>query len=462
MRRLSAGAPARIAHPVVWIGKLIATLEQRWNDSAQRRGAQDIGIHHDADRRRQCRCCRLRNPDRRTATAVRNGHRGPRRDHGPGAAKSLHARTRCAATSRARRPSGSARSSVEDRRPRYGTAHVVRVAAAAIESLAESFNDGIVAPAFWLAIGGLPGLFAYKALNTADSLIGHREQRWRAFGWAAARADDVANLVPARLAGLPIVVAGGGGLRVMWRMPSTRITERGLARGRDGWCALGVELGGAATYDGVMHERRCSALVIVRRTATSVARCRSTSEPAPCSGRSHWRWLSECCCGRADDPGLRLGRRQVAAGRGTAGCSRTAARSCDLQAAEHVEQCGRHRDGRRDRPLHGAAGAGVPHASDGRHESCAAQAAVGPGRAAHRARPAHRDTARRRFRARSQRPAAVALDSFRGLQREADIVIVEGAGSPAETNLRARHREHGIRTRQTCQSCSSATSIAAT
>src|SRR3546814_10191887 len=54
-----------------------------------------------------------------------------------------------------------------------------------------------VAPAFWLLVGGLPGLFAYKALNTADSLIGHREPRWRMFGWAAARADDIANLVPA-------------------------------------------------------------------------------------------------------------------------------------------------------------------------------------------------------------------------------------------------------------------------
>jgi adenosylcobinamide-phosphate synthase len=129
------------------------------------------------------------------------------------------------------------------------------VSAAAIESLAESFNDGIVAPAFWLAIGGLPGLFAYKALNTADSLIGHREPRWRAFGWAAARADDVANLLPARLAGLLIVVAGGGGLRVMWRdaprhaSPNAGWPEAAMAG------ALEVELGGAATYDGVMHER---------------------------------------------------------------------------------------------------------------------------------------------------------------------------------------------------------------
>jgi len=89
------------------------------------------------------------------------------------------------------------------------------VSAAALESLAESFNDGIVAPAFWFLIAGLPGLFAYKVINTADSLIGHKEERWRAFGWAAARIDDVANLVPARLAGVLLVLAGFRGFGVM-------------------------------------------------------------------------------------------------------------------------------------------------------------------------------------------------------------------------------------------------------
>ncbi len=62
--------------------------------------------------------------------------------------------------------------------------------------------------AFWLFVGGLPGLFAYKAVNTADSMIGHREPRWRDFGWAAARTDDVMNLIPARIAGCLIAVAG--------------------------------------------------------------------------------------------------------------------------------------------------------------------------------------------------------------------------------------------------------------
>lgn len=129
------------------------------------------------------------------------------------------------------------------------------VASAALESLAESFNDGIVAPAFWLLVGGLPGLFAYKALNTADSLIGHREPRWRMFGWAAARADDVVNLIPARLAGALLAIAGGGGLLVMWRdapkhaSPNAGWPEAAMAG------ALRIRLGGPTAYDGVMHER---------------------------------------------------------------------------------------------------------------------------------------------------------------------------------------------------------------
>lgn len=130
-----------------------------------------------------------------------------------------------------------------------------QVAAAALESLAESFNDGIVAPAFWLFVGGLPGLFVYKAVNTADSMIGHLEPRWRMFGWAAARTDDVMNLVPARLAGLLIVAAGRRGWRVMLRdaaahaSPNAGWPEAAMAG------ALGCQLGGPASYDGVVTER---------------------------------------------------------------------------------------------------------------------------------------------------------------------------------------------------------------
>jgi adenosylcobinamide-phosphate synthase len=79
------------------------------------------------------------------------------------------------------------------------------VCRAAIESCAENFSDGVVAPVFWLALLGLPGLIAYKAINTADSMIGHRTARHQDFGWAAARLDDLVNLIPARLSGLLLV-----------------------------------------------------------------------------------------------------------------------------------------------------------------------------------------------------------------------------------------------------------------
>lgn len=81
------------------------------------------------------------------------------------------------------------------------------VSRAAIESCAENFSDGVVAPTFWLALFGLPGLLAYKAINTADSMIGHRSDKYREFGWASARLDDVVNLVPARIAGLLLALA---------------------------------------------------------------------------------------------------------------------------------------------------------------------------------------------------------------------------------------------------------------
>ena len=129
------------------------------------------------------------------------------------------------------------------------------VATAAIESLAESFNDGVVAPVFWFVVGGLPGLFVYKAVNTADSLIGHREPRWRSFGWASARGDDLLNLVPARLAGALVALAGRGGWRIMLRdagkhaSPNAGWPEAAMAG------ALGVRLGGPAWYDGALAER---------------------------------------------------------------------------------------------------------------------------------------------------------------------------------------------------------------
>ncbi|WP_370309441.1 adenosylcobinamide-phosphate synthase CbiB [Sphingobium abikonense] len=129
------------------------------------------------------------------------------------------------------------------------------ISRAAIESLAESFCDGVVAPLFWLLLLGLPGVWAYKAINTADSLIGHREERWRAFGWAAARIDDVANLIPARLSALLLCLAGGGGWCVLWRdagrhaSPNAGWPEAAMAG------ALGLRLAGPVAYDGELSDK---------------------------------------------------------------------------------------------------------------------------------------------------------------------------------------------------------------
>lgn len=129
------------------------------------------------------------------------------------------------------------------------------VATAALESLAESFCDGVIAPAFWLLTCGLAGLFAYKAINTADSLIGHREEQLRAFGWASARTDDLFNLIPARLAGCLLAASAGGGWRVMCRdaskhaSPNAGWPEAAMAGG------LKIRLGGPVAYDGAPHPR---------------------------------------------------------------------------------------------------------------------------------------------------------------------------------------------------------------
>jgi adenosylcobinamide-phosphate synthase len=95
------------------------------------------------------------------------------------------------------------------------------VARAAVESVAENFSDGVVAPVFWFLLLGLPGLAAYKAINTLDSMIGHRSARYLAFGRVAARLDDLVNLLPARLAGGLVVLAAallpGTSARGAWR-----------------------------------------------------------------------------------------------------------------------------------------------------------------------------------------------------------------------------------------------------
>ena len=125
------------------------------------------------------------------------------------------------------------------------------VARAAMESLAENTSDGIVAPLFWGALLGLPGIAAYKAINTLDSMIGHRTPRFEAFGWASARIDDVVNLIPARLTGLVFALVSTAPRRavaVMWRdaglhrSPNAGWPEAAMAAG------LGVRLSGPRVY----------------------------------------------------------------------------------------------------------------------------------------------------------------------------------------------------------------------
>ena len=136
------------------------------------------------------------------------------------------------------------------------------VARAAIESLAENFSDGIVAPAFWTGIGGLAGGAAYKAVNTADSMIGHHTPKYEAFGRAAARFDDLVNLPASRLTGLLIVLAAfivkGADPRSAWQ--AMRRDARKHRSPNAGWPeaamagALGLALAGPRSYGGVTVE----------------------------------------------------------------------------------------------------------------------------------------------------------------------------------------------------------------
>ncbi|WP_122072083.1 adenosylcobinamide-phosphate synthase CbiB [Pseudophaeobacter sp. EL27] len=131
-----------------------------------------------------------------------------------------------------------------------------QVARSAIESGSENMSDGVVAPAFWFLIAGLPGLLAYKMINTGDSMIGYRTPRYEAFGWATARLDDLVNLIPARLTGVMIALVGG--VLGDWpaiakdaarhRSPNAGWPEAAMAR------ALGLSLAGPRSYDGEMRD----------------------------------------------------------------------------------------------------------------------------------------------------------------------------------------------------------------
>jgi len=136
---------------------------------------------------------------------------------------------------------------------------------ATVETIAESTSDGIIAPLVYLTLGGAPLALAYKAVNTLDSMVGHRDARYAYFGWASARIDDVMNWIPARLTGSFIALAAGvatgewSPVRESWYIlhrdgdkhpsPNSGRPEAAMAG------ALGVQLGGRNYYDGVPQDR---------------------------------------------------------------------------------------------------------------------------------------------------------------------------------------------------------------
>lgn len=133
------------------------------------------------------------------------------------------------------------------------------VAAAVIESLAENSVDAVFAPALWAAVGGAPAVAAYRAINTMDAMVGHRCERYASFGWAAARLDDVANWIPARLFALTLAASRPRRAGDVWRVvrqqapahpsPNAGVAEAAMA------AVLGRELGGPLRY-GARHEER--------------------------------------------------------------------------------------------------------------------------------------------------------------------------------------------------------------
>ncbi|MDP4005789.1 adenosylcobinamide-phosphate synthase CbiB [Methylobacterium sp. NEAU K] len=247
-----------LGHPVTWIGRLIAWLDRGLNRGSERRrriaGCLALAILLAATALPAC-----------VLTALA-GLAGPL----PAclllgllcaslpAQRSLH--DHVAAVETALRTGGleagrRAVSMIVGRDPEHLDAPAV--CRAAIESLAENFSDGIVAPAFWIGCLGLPGGALYKAINTADSMIGHRTPRHAAFGWAAARLDDGVNLPASRLAGL--LIAGAAALRGADARAALRAMLRDAGRHRSpnaGWPeaamagALGLRLAGPRVYGG--------------------------------------------------------------------------------------------------------------------------------------------------------------------------------------------------------------------
>jgi len=249
---------ARIGHPVTWLGALIAALDARWNrttDSPALRRAAGvaaaltvIALAGGVGWVLQAAC-----PQGWAGTLVIGILAWPLV-----ALRSLHDHVAAVATPLQAGDLDAARAAVSQivgRDP--ALLNEAGIARAAVESLAENTSDGVVAPLFWGALFGLPGIIGYKAINTLDSMIGHRTERHEAFGWASARIDDLVNLVPARLTGLLFA------LLAPRRSEAIACMFRDARRHRSinaGWPeaamagALGVRLSGPRIYHGHMSD----------------------------------------------------------------------------------------------------------------------------------------------------------------------------------------------------------------
>jgi adenosylcobinamide-phosphate synthase len=248
------GLVARIGHPVMWIGKLISLLDMRLNRDANRRGKGVLALVillavTGLVTAVIAWLCRLIPYGFILEAILASSFL---------AQKALGDAVRfVAAALRRGLPEGrTAVSHIVGRDPQ--ALDEPGVARAAIESLAESTSDAVVAPLFWLLLLGLPGIALYKAVNTADSMIGHKTERHLEFGWASARFDDLLNLIPARLTAL--LIAGGAFFlkgahpELAW---STALRDANKHESPNaGWPeaamagALDFRLGGPRSYDG--------------------------------------------------------------------------------------------------------------------------------------------------------------------------------------------------------------------
>ena len=251
------GDPRR-RHPVAGFGRLAAGLEQRGYADSRLAGVRHVGVlvggaillgrlvEH-SGRRRPVSCMVLT----AAATWTVLGGRSLLTE-----AWAIAGRLEAGELELARE---RARNLVGRQTTGLSTAEVAR---ATVESVAENTSDAVVAPLFWGAVAGVPGLLGYRAVNTLDAMIGHRSARYRRFGWAAARLDDLANWIPARLAGLlaaglaPIVGGSAAAAFATWRRdarqhpsPNAGVVEAAFAG------ALGVRLGGSNVYDGRIEDR---------------------------------------------------------------------------------------------------------------------------------------------------------------------------------------------------------------